>query len=321
MRISPIKLIMSIILFSCSIGVSRSEIIDSNTVAIYNNWLKGDSLKYECYSAKIDIVGNDTVVRESSESTTRLTLKEIMPDGDLIFESVTKAQPPEMDAEKAEFMRPFTETLMRIQNKPLLLRTDSLGVFKEIANYDDFKDDLDSCHRILQSWIKNIDFAEEQKSILSDTFEKQWLVAVSDITKGNSEMFNYYGNVYEIGTTSERMKQPIPMFDNAEIDMDIDFTCSVLKAEDDYEIVSLESFATYNSDQLFDLFNKKINIPALTGNKITIDPERPYISITQSEECMIDALSGTIMQIEREKRTIFPEKTHIDYSIIKGFSD
>lgn len=309
-----IFLFVCLIISSVDVG---AEIIGDSTVAIYNNWNIKDEATYQVYSTRTIIQGNDSIIKAASPSSTKILLKDTFSNGDLLFEWISQL-PSLGDLGEKESWREYFERAYNICEKPQMLLTDSLGVLKDIYNYDSFRIELDSCLLIAQNLFKTLDLSEDQKMKFINSFNNVFNQALSKETlMENAVMFKYYGSIYEVGTTTYEVKIPVPFFNNQEVDAYVNFTCNILEKSEEYELVSLSTDVVYNSDQLMDLLAKTFLSTDQLKMSCLIDPERPYIFMTQTEAYIIEAISGTILQIESEKKSILPDYGRIDYSIMK----
>ncbi len=296
---------------------ANGEVIGDSIVAIYNNWMVGDTIKYTTYSSRTTIEKTDTIEVGQSSISFEINLSELLPNGDRVFE--TRTQIPEIgNLGRKEVLRPYYERVLNLLKRPQQFITDSMGVVKDFRNFDYFLSEMDSCKSIFCSWIDTLNMPEEPKAKLISVMEKALAASLSkESLLENVRMFQFYGDVYKIGSSSYNVKMPIPFFDNNEVGATVDFTCEVLAKTDDYEIISLLTNEIYDCDQLMNLALTSF----LTDQQIhdaNLDaPERPYISFTKSEKYTIEVLSGTILLIESEKRTVTPEGSLIDYSLVK----
>ena len=312
-----LPILMFLLLLGSLWNSANGEVIGDSIVAIYNNWMVGDTIKYTTYSSRTKIEKTDTIDEGQSYITFEINLSELLPNGDMIFE--TRTQIPEIgELGRQEVLRLYFERVLNLLKKPQEFVTDSMGVVKDFRNFDYFLSEMDSCKSILRSWVDTLDMPEVPKAKLISGMEKSLDASLSkESLLENVGMFQYYGDVYKIGTSSYNVKLPVPFFDNNEVGATVDFTCEVLEKTEDYEIVSLLTNVTYNSDQLMNLVMTSFLTDQQIHDANLDDPERPYISITQSEEYMIEVLSGTVLQIESEKRAVTPEGSRIDYSLVK----
>lgn len=312
-----LKFLFSLALLIISAIDISAEIIGDSIVAIYNNWSIKEEADYQAYSTRTKIQGNDSILEASSSLSTKILLKDTLPNGDLLFET-TVQMPPLGELGEKEPLREYYERIYDILEKPQSFLTDSLGVMKDVFNYDSFREEMDSCILILHNWIHTLDMSEDQKMAMMNGVDNMIQQSLSkESMLENAGMFQYYGSMYEIGTTSYEVKIPVPFFNNQEVDAYVTFSCNVLEKTEESELVSIRTDVVYNSDQLMNLFASTFLSDDQLRKSGMLDPERPYISLTQTEEYIIEAISGTILQIESEKKSILPDNGRIDYSIIK----
>lgn len=314
------KFVFSFVLLLISTINVNAEIIGDSIVAIYNNWRINEEATYQSYSSRTIIQGNDSTTTESPSGSLTILLKDTLPNSDLLFE--TKMQMPPLgehgEFDKMEPLRKFFERYNEVLKRPYSFLTDTYGVIKEICNYDLIREEVDSCFLVLQDIVHTLDISEDQKNAITSGFNNIIQQSLSkESLQENAGIFKHYGLVYNIGTTSEKVKMPIPFFNNKEIDADLTYTCDILEKTEESEVISIRTDAVYDSDQLTNLIATTLLTDDQQRKSGMLNSDRPYIYFSQTEEYIIEVLSGTILQVETEKRTVSPDKSRIDYSIIQ----
>lgn len=310
------KLFFILNLFIISAFNLSAEIIGDSIVVLYNNWNINDEACYEAYSRRIKIQGNDSIVESESTMSTQIKLTDILSNGDLLFE--TRIQLPDLGPLGAkESLRRYYERIYKFLETPQVLRTDSLGVPKELYNIEELRELMDSCVMDLSKWVMTLDIPFETQNTLIDGARNSFKQSLSrENLSENGGFFQLYGSMYELGMKASDVKMPIPFFNNQEVDANVTLTCEIVSQDDSCEIVSLKTYTIYDSDQLMELVTQLLPADKLKESGF-LNPNRPFISITESEEYLIDVLSGTILQIESEKKSIMPNAGRIDYSIMQ----
>ncbi len=311
-------ILVLLLLLGSFLNQADAEVIGDSIVSIYNNWNVGDTAKYTSYSSSSQIENSDTIALPSTSITFEISLTELLSNGDLVFE--TRTQMPEMGKILVDTgaLKSFFERVLNIMEKPQELITDPQGVVKDYRNFDDYVSELDTCRAMLREWAETLDMPYETKTNYINGMEKFLDASLSkESLLKNVRMFHLYGKTYDIGTCSYDIKMPVPFFGNKEVDARVDLTCEVLETGEDYQIVSIHSLVNYDSDQLMDLFTSAFLTDRQIRDANLDDPERPYISIIQSENNIIEALSGTILQIEKERWTTTPDGGRIERSLVK----
>ena len=290
----------------------KGQIVGDSAVIVCNNWLKGDSAVYEKVTQDIKIQNGDTVRSETLTFRKRILLKDIRPDGDLLFEVMTTCEDVDFN-NTPQILNDLHHNLQALNKIPQVFLTDSLGNVKDLCNYDELRAEADSCVSGIIEWMRNQPMPEEILSTLINGVENSIEEALSKETLiSEAGLFNLYGNEYEIGYSSQKIMMPIPMFDNREIDATLDFVGQILEKTEEREIVLLRTEVIYDSDQLMSAIWGSI-LPEVPGFMPDNDPERPKISITRSDEYVIEVTSGTILKITTLTTTAYPNRIDISY--------
>lgn len=309
--------LLIILLMSLGIDMAQAGILGDSIVFIYNGWLPGDSVQYTNTTTKTVIKGNDTTRNFSINSRFLIGLKEILPDGDEIFE-YRPISTEHDDLGEVAPLKPLLDKLRGLKNTRLLLRTDSLGELKSVVNIDEVRSTGDSALNLVRVLPEMAGGGSEARALTDGILDSYIQTAYSpENILGNENIFKFYGNIFETGTSSNAVRLPIPMLDNKEIDATVDFECSILEATEEYELVLLSTFVNYNSDQLLDLFMSKFLSDKKDQLSFMTSPDRPYASLTVSEKYLIDAVSGLVYIIDTEKRTVLPGTERIDHTVVE----
>lgn len=297
----------------------KGEIIGDTIVAVKNNLAKGDTVKYDIAMLRLRITGNDTVPEGMAAAQSKIVLSDVLDNGDKIFEMIEKL--PELGSTGVpEGLDKLLKQLYSVASKPQQLLTDSLGEVKDICNYEELKMEADTCFKMLEEWVDALDVEEEQKSRMKTTFKglaEQSMSKESIMEK--IKLFQFYGGEYELDTTlTYDIRVTVPFLGNQEVDATVDFTCSLLEQRDDYELVSFQTDVVYNSDQLMDLVKEGFLTEAQIQASGLLDPERPYVSITETAVYEIEVISGKVMKYEDIRRVNTPDGGNLNYTVMQA---
>ena len=318
-----------------------AEIIGDSVASIVNNWEKGEFAIYRNNSGRIHIEGRDTITeRETPETISKLLLAEVLSNDDKVFivtteyadstamiknlsdasmftvtsdDETEKEDTLQTAKDKAELYAEF----LKLMENPFTVITDFSGELKDIYNYDSLKADLDSCFDHIKAKITKKEIPDGTKLALMLTMQRFWDQAFSkESLMRRCELFRFYGYSYPFGTTIDHVKLPL-LTGDVEIDGTMTFTCEPVETEEGTKLVEISTITSYDSDQVMDYVMSTFLSEEEKKESSLKDPERPYISMTVSENCLYEPKTGTLVEYIWEKRTTTPEKTILDYKVIE----
>lgn len=316
--VATVKSLMTVMVVILSSLVMKGEIIGDSIVVVSNNLAKGDTVRYEAAMVRMRIKVNDTIPEGVGTAGIKIVLSDVLENGDKIFEMSEKM--PQLDiAGGPEGLNKLMKQLYNIADKPQVFLTDSLGEVKDICNYEDLKMELDSCFNLLDEWVGTLDMEEEQKARMKTVFRA---IGEKSISKESIlervKLFQFYGGEYELDTRSTyELRLSVPFLGNQEVDATMDFTCELLDQGDDYELVSFQTDIIYNSDQLMELVKSGFMTDAQIQESGLLDPERPYLSITETAIYEIEVISGKVMKYEDIRRVNGPTEGKLNYTVMQ----
>ena len=325
--------IMSV-LFLCGLPTSAQEPGDS-TISIVNNWKVGDYAVYRNYSGRIRIEGRDTITEyESPETFTKVVLAEVLPDDDKVFvittqyadsiqsdgsvaeKPMSKENDDEASEDGASSSMPFDREglnaqFMKLAEIPVTILTDFSGEVKDIYNYESLRAEMDSCFEQFLDKIRLAGMAEDLEQALTGNMKRFWDQSVSkEALMARCDLFRYYGYNYLIGTNVEHARLPL-LTGGEEVDATVTFSCQTVETEDGTQLIEITSITSYDSDQVMDSI-----MSSVIGRKIESlrEPERPFISMSVTEQFLFEPVTGSVEAYTMQKRTTSPEKTIIEYT-------
>ena len=293
----------------------KGQIVSDSAVIVYNNWEKGDVVLYETASLTERIVGTDTVRSEGMAMTTSMELKDILPDGDRLFElrssydeAILKNTPP--------ILVEMYKKIYSLSDFPQMFLTDSLGVVKDLCNYDQIREKADSCLTDIQALFDDLNLPEELLTPLKSKVKGMMEQSLSkEALMEKVSFFYYYGKEYNLGYSSYKEKVPLPIYDNQEIDATRDFTCSLVEGPFGNLMVYLKTETFYDTDQLLRIVRDMMSSMGVDAFQELDDPERPYMTLSRIDDCGIDLATGTVMTISSLITTTLPDQKNVSYTV------
>lgn len=316
-----LRIVLLLLVLMVSNGPMKGQIIGDSAVVVRNNWLKGEYALYETGSINLRIVGTDTVRSEGMAMTTCMTLMDIRPDGDRLFELRTSYDEAIL-TNTPEILVEMYKKLYSLSDLPQIFLTDSLGMVKDICNYDQIREKADSCLADIEVLLNDLPLPKEIMTPLKSKFENMIEVSLSkeELMK-KATFFNYYGKEYELGYSSHKEKLPLPIYDNQEIDATIDFTCSLVEETADNPMVLLKTETLYDTDQLLQIVRQMLMATGLDAFPDLDNPEQPYMTLSRNDDCVIDLNTGTVMTISSLITTNLPDQKKISYTVTNLIDD
>ena len=297
----------------------KGEIIGDTVVVIRNNFTKGETVNYDCGIAQLRIEGNDSILESLSISKAKFTLKDILEDGNKLFEMQMRFKLPEKiapDEEKLDEM--FKKMLRILEEKPQSFLTDSNGAIKEMCNYNEVSMELDSCLNMLNDWIATVDVTEEEADIMRKIFADMADKMLSEeAIMQKMNLFQYYGDEFYLGTIIYKMRVKCPLFDSVEVDATIDTTCYLTESSTGGKIVTINNEVIYDGDQIIERMKSGLFTEEQIRATGLDNPETAYMLITDTVTCTIELESGKILKYETTRRVNEPHANNMICTIMR----
>lgn len=257
-----IKLINILILIvSLSVSVKGQINAEDSSVQVIGFWNINDKHTYVVSSEEFQVRGTDTTDREFSSYTVDVTILDSSADSYTVEWFYRDYSFSDQDT--------LTRKLMSIiEDMPIRIKTNELGVFQEIINWIELRDLCykvfaklkESFHDVLQEhpeFEKYIDYVEE-------TFSTKKSIEASIINEIH-QFYTFHGAKYELGEEYKLVLKTANLTGGEPFDTDVRVWLDEINFEDlDYVIRTVQ---TVNSEQLTKAtFDHLKNSAILMGN-------------------------------------------------------
>ena len=239
-----IKQLKSILLTSTFILSAFSTFgqinLEDSTVQVIGFWGRNEKQNYSVSLEKINVKGSDTTSREMIKYDVEITIKDSTSDSYTI----------------EWFYRNFTNNsenkivqkmLSISQDMKVLIKTDELGVVKEVVNWEEVRDYIKKGTNLLRQEFKDIPKMEDVITLVENTYLSKAAIESQAILDAQ-QFYNFHGARYKLGEVLEGQLKSPNLYGSEPFDTDFTVYLDEINQEDNNYI--LRSTQSINSDQL-----------------------------------------------------------------------
>ncbi|NEM97277.1 hypothetical protein [Pontibacter burrus] len=232
-------LLLALTLFISITTYAQLNMQDS-TMQVIGYWDKNETQTYIITHEKYRVTGTDTAKREFSKYEVDVTIKDSTANSYTI-EWAYRGINTSTDNE-------FTNELAKIsENLKVIIKTDEMGAFKEVVNWEQIRDEVNRslAHlKIKFKHIPNISAITDQVAAMLGTKKAIESAAIKDI----HQFYTYHGGKYKLGRELTGQLEVPNLYGSKPFVADVSIMMDEMNEEDNNAIIRM--WQTIDSDQL-----------------------------------------------------------------------
>jgi hypothetical protein len=292
-------------LFSTTIFGQINE--KDSTVQVVAYWSKLEKQSYNISYEKIKIKSKDTISKELIKYEVDIKVIDSTKNS-YIVEWFYKNYSIDTDNE-------LVKKLSSVANDmSVIIRTDEMGSFVEVINWEEVKDYLNKVTQTLEKELKYIpNYKKIIASVMNIYTTKQSIEA--NAIKDAIQFYAFHGVKYKLGEELEGQLEVLNNLGGKPFQTDINYSLDEINAEDGNSIVRMKQ--TINSEQLTNETYNYLKKIGTFGNNMPERKDFPPLSNETWTASRIHGETGWVIYSIETKEITAEETTNIEERIIE----
>jgi len=255
--------------------------LKDSTVQVIGYWNNKEKQTYSITTEKYKVKGSDTTEREFVAYEVDITIKDSTAKSYTIewFYKNCKIQTNNL----------FTKKLTSLisQDMSVIIKTDEMGAFVEVVNWQEVKRHINKCTDLLKKEFKDIPKIDEIINQVESMFSSKEAIesfAIKDI----QQFYTFHGGKYKLREESNAKMKLLSIYGGQTVDADVTVTLEEINFIDKNSTIRMRQ--TVDSKQLTDAFYEYIK--KLSTSLGTKPPKRDEIPPLQNETWTISKIHG-----------------------------
>jgi len=214
--------------------------LEDSTVQVIGFWDKGEKQSYSVSLEKVKVNGNDTTSREMMKYDVDIIIKDSTSNSYIIewfYRNYT-----------TNSQNKFVQKLLTVaQDMKVLIKTDELGVVKEVVNWKEVRDHIKKGTTLLRQEFKDVPKMDEVITQIESMYLSKAAIESHAILDAQ-QFYNFHGAKYKLGEVLEGQLKTSNLYGPEPFDTDVTVYLDEINQEDNNYI--LRSTQIVNPDQL-----------------------------------------------------------------------
>jgi len=230
--------------------------LEDSTAQVIGYWEKGEKQSYSVSLEKIKVRDNDTTSREMIKYDVEISIKDSTSNSytiEWLYRNFTSNSEDKI----------AKKILSIAQDMKVLIKTDELGVVKEVLNWEEVRDYIKRSTTLLRKEFKDIPKMDDIITQVENAYLSKAAIeshAIQDV----QQFYNFHGAKYKLGEVLEGQLKAPNLYGSEPFDVDVSVYLDEINPENNNFI--LRSTQSINTEQLAEAtFTYLSKVAAKTG--------------------------------------------------------
>lgn len=295
------------IIFLFSTTIFGQINVKDSTVQVVAYWSKLDTQSYTISYEKLKVKNNDTLSRELMKYEVDI---KVVDSTDTSYTIEWFYKNFTIDTEN-ELVKKLTSISNDIS---VLIKTDELGTFIEVVNWEEVKEYLTKVTDKLKNELKHIPNYEKIIATVMNTYSSKESIEANAV-KDAIQFYAFHGVKYKLGEELTVKMELTNNFGGKPFETDLTFSLDEINSEDGNSIIRMEQ--TVNSEQLTNETYNYLKKIGTFGNNIPDRKDFPSLTNVTQTASRIHGETGWIIYSIETKEVTASGTTNIAERIIE----